>query len=83
MPGWKSARGLSIGYHGDDGGVFALTDSYLTNGPQYTEGDTVGCGVDYSRGTIFITKNGELLGKSTLFFLHTKPHLDDTSVVDR
>jgi hypothetical protein len=32
-------------------------------GPKYSQGDTVGCGVDFVKGVIFFTKNGVLLGK--------------------
>jgi hypothetical protein len=58
--GWDSC---SYGYHGDDGGIFHATGNMLrTYGPVYGKGDTVGCGVDYSRHAIFFTHNGKFLG---------------------
>lgn len=64
MPGWDTCRAPSWGYHGDDGGLFHYQhDSFhVTEGPHWTKGDTIGCGIDFIKGTIFYTKNGELLG---------------------
>jgi len=45
MPGWDND---SYGYHGDDGGIFHNKGQMLRNyGPTFTNGDTVGCGIDY------------------------------------
>ncbi|RYP72983.1 hypothetical protein DL770_007863 [Monosporascus sp. CRB-9-2] len=66
MPGWQDCRGPSWGYHGDDGGLFeysSTSDYAHSTGPRWGMGDTVGCGIDFSRGTIFYTKNGELIGE--------------------
>jgi SPRY domain len=66
MPGWDSN---SIGYHGDDGGLFYGTGSMSRRiGPSFGVGDTIGCGVDYSHDNkfgapcAFFTLNGTILG---------------------
>jgi SPRY domain/F-box domain len=66
MPGWD---GNSIGYHGDDGGLFYGTGSMSRRiGPSFGVGDTVGCGIDYSHDNrfgapcAFFTLNGSILG---------------------
>ena len=65
MPGWLGNGAPSWGYHGDDGKKFAINLDY---GEQYSEGygpgDTVGCGVNFTDGTIFYTRNGTLLRKT-------------------
>ncbi|RYP25263.1 hypothetical protein DL765_000144 [Monosporascus sp. GIB2] len=66
MPGWQDCGGPSWGYHGDDGRLFEYTSNSIYShsiGPKWGMGDTVGCGIDFSRGTIFYTKNGELIGE--------------------
>ncbi len=65
MPGWKSAGSHSWAYHSDDGELYEYTriESDATGGPTWHQGDTVGCGIDFAEGTIFFTKNGELIGK--------------------
>ena len=60
MPGWD---GQSYGYHGDDGGIFHDSGRMERPfGPEYGPGDTIGCGLDYVRGGIFFTLNGDFLG---------------------
>ena len=62
MPGWNQN---SCGYHADDGNLFdgSLIGSRL--GPTCTDGDRMGCGVDFSAGSssgyvnVFFTKNGK------------------------
>lgn len=59
-PGWFPG---SWAYHGDDGLIY---DGYEDNGRRYgetyTKDDTIGCGVDLKRHTIYFTKNGKYLG---------------------
>ena len=63
QPGW--AKG-SWAYHGDDGNRFwfIITEHDLFHhdayGPQYTEGDVIGCGVNNATNEMFFTKNGEV-----------------------
>ncbi|KZT58536.1 SPRY-domain-containing protein [Calocera cornea HHB12733] len=59
LPGWEDG---SWGYHGDDGHAFTGTQTDTDYGPKFTSGDVVGCGVDYTTGTAFYTKNGLLIG---------------------
>ncbi|KAL7531585.1 hypothetical protein ACHAWF_003835 [Thalassiosira exigua] len=58
MPGWD---GESYGWHGDDGGFYHGQKMNLQPGPSFGAGDTVGCGFDYSKRTMFFTKNGVFL----------------------
>ncbi|RYP70657.1 hypothetical protein DL769_004903 [Monosporascus sp. CRB-8-3] len=74
MPGWSDCGGPSWGYHGDDGGLFEYTstsDHVHSIGPKWGMGDTVGCGIDFSRGTIFYTKNGELIAQKGPRYVQT------------
>lgn len=59
LPGWDSQ---SFAYHGDDGGLYHASGRKIGHGPTFGAGDTIGCGVDYARGNIFLTKNGKFLG---------------------
>ena len=65
FPGWEDAH-PSIGYHGDDGRVFEPSIGNLGSkgtGRVYSEGDVVGCGIDWNRGSVYFTLNGEWIGK--------------------
>ena len=67
MPGWDTARAPTYGYHGDDGGVFLYqfdASDATIHAPRYTTNDTVGAGIDFTKGSVFFTLNGELLGAS-------------------
>lgn len=62
MVGWGSE---TWGYHSDDGKTFeGPTWSGDPFGPQYAEGDVIGCGVDFTDETAFYTKNGRIIGMS-------------------
>ncbi|KAK0623858.1 ankyrin repeat-containing domain protein [Immersiella caudata] len=55
------------GYHGDDGCLFGVntrSGSGLPYGPKYGEGDVIGCGVNFDQGTVFYTKNGNIIGRA-------------------
>ena len=59
IPGWDCS---SFGYHGDDGGLFHAGVSINPNfGPSFGCGDTVGCGMDHAKQTMFFTLNGKFL----------------------
>ena len=66
MPGWKRN---GIGYHADDGKIFYQSGKGEVFGPTCTEGDRMGCGVDFDTDSglgnvsIFFTKNGEQVGE--------------------
>ncbi|KAF7713869.1 Uncharacterized protein PECH_000796 [Penicillium ucsense] len=61
LPGWEQE---SWAYHGDDGKSFfgESQGQGRAYGPTFGVGDTVGCGVDFSTGSAFFTKNGIFLG---------------------
>ena len=64
MPGWS---GQSIGYHGDDGGIFHNAGNAVTSAETFTTGDTVGCLITRTRiaekniQMCSFTKNGKRL----------------------
>eukprot|EP01122_Echinamoeba_exundans_P014863 TRINITY_DN6832_c0_g1_i1.p1 TRINITY_DN6832_c0_g1~~TRINITY_DN6832_c0_g1_i1.p1 ORF type:complete len:1146 (-),score=120.68 TRINITY_DN6832_c0_g1_i1:215-3652(-) len=58
-PGWYAT---SYGYHGDDGRAFFSSGTGCPWGPRFTEGDTVGLGINFASGEVFFTKNGQFLG---------------------
>lgn len=59
MPGWVKG---TIGYHGDNGGMFQNTGYGNRWGMRYSHGDVVGCGILWETTEIFFTLNGEFLG---------------------
>lgn len=59
LPGWEAN---SWGYHGDDGHSFSSQGTGRSYGPTFSTGDIVGCGLDFSCGRAFFTKNGVQLG---------------------
>lgn len=66
MPGWNRN---GIGYHADDGRMFYQEGFGRAFGPTCTEGDHMGCGIDYDEEceegyrNIFFTKNGKQVGE--------------------
>lgn len=65
MPGWPGNGAPTWGYHGDDGHKFARSGSGDEYSVRYGPGDIVGCGVNFTDGIIFYTKNGTLLRKDS------------------
>ncbi len=67
MPGWNPN---GIGYHADDGRLFHENGHGKGFGPTCTQGDRMGCGVDYNTDVgvgyvdIFFTKNGIQVGNT-------------------
>ncbi|KAL2824770.1 hypothetical protein BDW59DRAFT_172700 [Aspergillus cavernicola] len=63
LPGWEQE---SWAYHGDDGkSFFGENQGQGRNyGPTFGVNDTVGCGVNFSTGCAFFTKNGGFLGNA-------------------
>ena len=65
MPGWNRN---GVGYHADDGRLFHQDGFGRAFGPNCTEGDRMGCGIDYNSDCeagylkIFFTKNGKQVG---------------------
>lgn len=63
LPGWEQE---SWAYHGDDGKTFSgeSPGQGRAYGQTFGVHDTIGCGVNFSTGSAFFTKNGDLLGKT-------------------
>ncbi|KAL2830085.1 hypothetical protein BJY01DRAFT_240506 [Aspergillus pseudoustus] len=63
LPGWEQE---SWAYHGDDGKSFfgESQGQGRQYGPTFGVNDTVGCGVNFSSGCAFFTKNGVFLGNA-------------------
>lgn len=60
LVGWDPG---SFGWHMDDGFVFESRGEGTNRGwPTSSTGDTVGCGIDFTTGQAFFTRNGELIG---------------------
>ena len=65
MPGWNRN---GIGYHADDGRMFYQDGYGKAFGPTCTEGDRMGCGLDFDTDcgqgyiNVFFTKNGKQVG---------------------
>ena len=59
----------SCGYHADDGNLYHERGVGITFGPTCTDGDRMGCGVDFSTDygsgyvNVFFTKNGKQVRK--------------------
>ena len=63
FPGWPPRSGApsarSWAYHGDDGGMGDSASRFDADEERrYKPGDTVGCGVDFNKSTMWFTKNG-------------------------
>ena len=67
MPGWNRN---SCGYHADDGKLYQESGMGRPFGPTCTDGDRMGCGVEYSTDSgpgyvsVFFMKNGKQVGES-------------------
>ncbi|KAH8834895.1 hypothetical protein DL96DRAFT_1572181 [Flagelloscypha sp. PMI_526] len=59
LPGWEPN---SWGFHADDGHVFQQERNGSAYGPSFGTGDVIGCGIDFSSGRAFYTRNGAFLG---------------------
>ncbi|KAK9743286.1 hypothetical protein RND81_03G229200 [Saponaria officinalis] len=62
QPGWDAN---SYGYNGDDGLLYYDGPSGEPFGPTFTEGDTVGAGINYATQELFFTKNGVIVGTAS------------------
>ncbi|KAF4655319.1 Rsp5p-dependent ubiquitination, sorting of cargo proteins at the multivesicular body, partial [Perkinsus chesapeaki] len=65
---------FSWGLHGDDGNLFhgsGLHHSTAAFSRSFGPGDTIGCGINYDKNTIFYTLNGEYIGDAYSF--HGQP----------
>ena len=66
LPGWEHE---SWAYHGDDGKTFSgeSPGQGRPYGQTFGVNDTIGCGVNFSSGCAFFTKNGNYLGMACSF----------------
>lgn len=59
MPGWEPE---SWGYMSDDGNLLCGNSSNPKKyGPTFGNGDVIGCGINFHKGNLFFTRNGNLL----------------------
>ncbi|KAG0020712.1 hypothetical protein BGZ81_009222 [Podila clonocystis] len=64
----------SWGYHSDDGFLyFGNSQQNIAFEFGYSEGDTVGCGVNFLEKSVFFTLNGDMLGVAFKFLKDTIP----------
>lgn len=61
LPGWETD---SWAYHGDDGKAFGGESTGKNYGPTFSTNNVIGCGVNFSTGCIFFTKDGNFLGNA-------------------
>uniref|UniRef100_A0A0G4G877 B30.2/SPRY domain-containing protein n=1 Tax=Chromera velia CCMP2878 TaxID=1169474 RepID=A0A0G4G877_9ALVE len=61
QPGWEAN---SYGYRAEDGKKFISSNRGEPYGPPFTKGDTIGCGINYQKDSIFFTHNGVDLGRA-------------------
>ena len=73
LPGWDNE---SWAYHGDDGRSFCCQHVGKSYGPTFSTDDTIGCGVNFTTGTAFFTKNGNWLGEYMRASPYLPPHID-------
>ncbi|WWC67171.1 uncharacterized protein I206_101078 [Kwoniella pini CBS 10737] len=59
LVGWDKG---SWGWHGDDGRSFEGQGRGERFSETWTTGDIVGCGIDFTTGQAFFTKNGKMMG---------------------
>ncbi|RMJ17991.1 hypothetical protein CDV36_002318 [Fusarium kuroshium] len=74
FPGW-STHAPSLGYHGDDGRIYDSTvkgEVGIITGKTFTEGDTVGCGIDWNNRQIYYTLNGDEVGRARTPVIYRK-----------
>lgn len=58
--GWEKD---SFAYHGDDGRSFCGGAHDKNYGKEYGKtGDVIGCGINFTDGTVWFTRNGAALG---------------------
>jgi hypothetical protein len=62
MLGWDQG---SWGYHGDDGCLFTDSGIGRLYGDTYSTGNVIGCGINFTTGTAFYTKDGTIIGQSS------------------
>lgn len=59
FPGWEN---YSIAYHSDDGCLYS-NNIHSNYGETCSQGDVIGCGIDFETHHVYFTKNGDWLGK--------------------
>ena len=71
QPGWNV---WSVGYHGDNGGIYEEKGSQPTYSTErkFGPGDTVGCGIDYDTEEYFFTLGAEVVGTFLANFLYDR-----------
>ena len=79
LPGWEPD---SWAYHGDDGKSYCCQSQGKPYGPTFTSGDVVGCGVNFTTGCAFFTKNGKFLSRCYIFRVFWELHLITNGFLD-
>ncbi|KAI1119745.1 ankyrin repeat-containing domain protein [Nemania abortiva] len=62
----------SVGFYGDDGQIFENCHGTHCTERLFRPGNTVGCGVDYSKGEYFFTLDGEVIARHSSTIVYRK-----------
>lgn len=77
MVGWDEG---AWGFHSDDGNLYDQSGSGTSYSDTYTEGDVIGCGVNFERKIAFYTRNGKIIGTCVMLAERSKARFADPRI---